>query len=99
MTTSRNGRRLVALATVNLLVVSLLGAVLTIGPSLLPGAPFTVQANGAGCLDENGHEVTCPISLQPDPLPVGKTIGEQELTGAFGDSSGARVQPYEWTMG
>ena len=96
-TRTRRTIRAFAATSACLLVTGVLTVVL---PTVLPPGPFTVQASGAGCLDDNGHEVTCPISLTPNPLPIGTTIGEQELTGFFGTAGGAtEVQPYEWLAG
>ncbi len=96
-TRTRRTIRAFAATSACLLVTGVLTVVL---PTVLPPGPFTVQASGAGCLDDNGHEVTCPISLNPNPLPIGTTIGEQELTGFFGSAGGAtQVQPYEWLAG
>ncbi len=83
--------------------VSLLAPAIVIAPAAVPQTPltegFTVTADGAGCLDDAGNPVSCPIELEPVPLPTGLTIGEYELALASRAlDGGVRTQPYEFSM-
>ncbi|HXJ65503.1 MAG TPA: hypothetical protein VNN79_17245 [Actinomycetota bacterium] len=94
----RRRRRPTVLTSVAALVCSL---VVAVAPAILPRAPFTVRAQGAGCLDDAGNPVVCPISLDPISLPTGQVMGEYELASAFRKPTTGipSVQPYEWKTG
>ena len=102
MTHGRRSKTMIAKAIAALVAVTAASIIVVVPASLPPSPsnPFTVKASAAGCLDDKGNPVTCPISLAPTPLPVGKTLGEQELSGLFGNAAGrATVQPYEFKSG
>ena len=95
-----NARFLIAAA-----VVALAAPLLAVVPSLAPpdsvlGRAFSVLASGAGCFDEQGNEVTCPISLDASPLPQGHLVGEQEIASLSRTGAGGiMLHPYEFATG